>query len=241
MKLLDSIQVKTAQDLQTEDRVRRIKKLNQEESDAVKRLNLALEKERIEKQRLVERTAETDATLRVRKSVLAAEVDTLERKRADAMKPINDLRIEAEQFLKSNQEESESLRSGLEMLKKSRDELTEKRDEFLDQTLEFNAFSEDKLSEINARESALVSAEKEIDRLTKKLSEEWVQFHSAVHGANADLAWREKEVADALIGNQNFLKEIDQEKKNLAEDRRAIQDGYKALSAARKEILGRDK
>src|SRR3990167_9836939 len=126
MKLLEAEQVKEETKQSTQDRIQRLAKLNQEETEVVKRINLFHEYERNKKQRIAEELEPGQKMLQVRKTVLSLEVDSLEARKKEALKPVEELREQADRMLKDNEEYQKTLINRDKILRGKEETLVER-------------------------------------------------------------------------------------------------------------------
>ena len=233
MRLLDAEIIKEQEDKSVEEKRLRVAKLREEENNTVKRINKLLKEEEEIKKRLIDKREEDQASLQVRKTVLFLEVNALEERKRDALKPIGDLKVEFEKSLKENIANNDILKKKISEFAakedglKDRMEIWNDRDQLLDERDE----------DLNRRELRTKKAEEEIDRQAKELGKKWVQYHEAVSALNTAQSLKAKEVEALAASNANFKKSLDEEKARLVQEDLAIKDKYVALQRA-KEHLG---
>ena len=175
MKLLDAEKVKKEKDKAEEDLRRRIKKLTDEEIESTKRLNKVIEEEEKEKKRIAEdlTIVRDAAAAEIKKSVLLAEIKALEERKQEALKPISDLRNEAQRQLDNAKQSNLDAQSNRARTEQLREIFEDKVDALGEQ--ESSLLEKDR--ELNKREAGIKSAEDEVSRSTESLSKQWVEYH----------------------------------------------------------------
>ncbi len=149
---------------------------------------------------------------------------------ADLMKPIHEIRKEADQrLLRAGERERENELAG-ETLEKDRLLLTERIEAIVDREQE----AERKDNELGERERKIENREKIVDSSEKSLKEKWVEYHEKVNITNLDLKRREKEVEDGKRANNAIRKNLEAEAERQTQERRALQDGWKTLERSKK-------
>ncbi len=235
MKLLDPIQITAEKKKEKTDQHKRIVKLNIAENQAVKRFNIAVKHDKEKRALIDEEFTSYQAKIADLKGNLTKEVSSLETRKKNALKPITELRKEAEKIYSINVKEKEELVEVRESLDEEIERLSVVAEDIIDKV----GSLEDKKEDINKREVAIIGVEKTLKASTDRLSQNWKKHHNVVHEVNADLSRREKEIVHGKETNKNFKQELDAEAERQKEERRAIKDGYESLARAREEILGR--
>src|SRR3990167_211120 len=112
MQLLDPTQVKQEKDRSEDERRVRMEKLRVEESSLINSLNIAREDVEKRKREVSEERGQIDSSLEIyrrsaekKKRELSSEIASLEAQRAEDLKPINEIRQEAEKRLTAAQEQ----------------------------------------------------------------------------------------------------------------------------------------
>ena len=234
MKLLDAKKIEVERISKEEKLKENIRKLNKEESASVKRLNMAKESESAEKKRISEdiTLAQDEGKAAIKKSILLQEIKVLELQKAEALKPIDEIKTEAESLLEyARKINSDSKKTRLAVDDSIRD-VADRINLLIDQ--EESAIERD--LDLNKREERIKWGEDELVRSTKSLGQEWVKFHIAVNAQNKNIERREKEVADQKKSNKDIRQEIEVERKRIADADVAVQDKYKALEQAKKHL-----
>ncbi len=164
--------------------------LSAEEAKLNKALSLVRENAKIETDRIKTATDNFVAEQETRVSDIRKEVDALEARRAEAMKPIEDVRAEADKYL--------------EKAKKALTRATQKEADAEDvhqENLDFIETLKDREDELIERENKVTSREEmatvEDNRLkdnATSLAEKWVEYYKKVEETNKDIKKREDKV-----------------------------------------------
>ena len=235
MQLLSAKTTKDNKAKSDADRINRIKRLNQEETEAVQRLNKIRVLEKEENERIAQGLQENKSVYEVKKTILIKEVESLEARKREAVKPVQDIEEKAQKVLNDNMAVSNDLKIRQEKVKQKEADVIERLENITDKEQELI----EREGDINRRMIGVKAAEEEIKSSSEKLADKWVKFHEEVHIINADIERREKEVADQKKANEIYKQTLDAEKATFATERKAIKDGYDSLAKAREEILGR--
>lgn len=239
MKLLDPKEAKEVKDKSEEEKIQRLRKLSEEECRLVTSINNLNEEEKKIKQRLEIETHKTNEKLKIRKSILSVEVEALEKRKDEAMKPVKEIRIESEKIKNEYETELKELLERKAKIAKDEDDLIEKFEKINDTEDEYR----NKFLNLEKREAGIQSAEEEIKRSTLNLSKEWVKFHEESHKIREYI-----ENQRILIENDRKINENDKkinesvrlsneaEAKRLRNEDRAIKDKYVALEQAKKHL-----
>lgn len=232
MQLLTAEQAKTKNNQTEMERAERVRKMNEEESAISKRLNTAREFEAQEKERIEKSVSETRTKAQLEIKSLEGEIASKRQERADLMKPIHDIRNEAEQRLASAKKAETEVELARETLKKSTAELAERVEAIIDR----EKAAEERDTDLDNRERKVAIKESAVEKSEKSLNEKWVKYHEAVNGSNLDLERREKEVRDGQKANEVVRQSLAAEGIQLSNDRRALRDGYATLERSKTEI-----
>jgi hypothetical protein len=208
-----------------------------EESALAKRLNQARSSAQKEIDRLNKSVEERNAEARVKKTILERQVDDLETRREAALRPIKKIEEETNRRLLEANER-------LLQVEDIRIELENERSRIKEQTrllIKQSQSIEEREKKINYKEAGIIAGQNKLDESARDLGQRWTELNQAKAQFN-----REKEVMavkalkTAEIERMNVIrqKELDNREKTLRSDRIALQDAYKALAAAKKEILG---
>ena len=208
----------------------RIRRLNEEEGAAVKRLNAALAAEADEKKRIAEdlSLARDEGAAAVKKSVLLQEIKALESAKAELLSPIDDKRKEAENLFESARQTTTDIGKRNATLKESEQELLERFEALVDRESE----ALEKSIEADKREARIQAAEEELKRSNESLGQKWLDYHKESRGLISGIEARESKVAAEMKANNDFRGELERKEANLipeterlrAEAKKAIED-----------------
>jgi uncharacterized phage infection (PIP) family protein YhgE len=232
MKLLDPEKVTAEKKKGEQEIAERIRKLNDEESASVKRLNEAHAKEESEKGRIAKDLIDHQRSTDLRKKELAQEVLALEERRKDALKPIHETQLEVEKRLKEVAEKENQLESDRIALAEARAELSERLEDVSDREAE----NSEKSRELDDREWMIKAEESKLAESAQSLAEKWSKYHKEIHEANASILQREKDVENGRKSNESVRQSNAEESNLLVQERRALHDGYIALEQAKKHL-----
>ncbi len=239
MELLTAKKTKIRESAKTRDREERVRKLNKEETGSVRRLNDALTKETSEKKRIEEtlELARDEGKAAVKRSVLLQEIEALEARKAKALEPTSVIKEEARKIF----EKAKKSFADSKIRSDSIDELKQDIIERIENVTDSEANAVERHDELNIRSEKILASEAELKKSTKNLGKKWVEYHKEVLDKNAEMERRERGVEDKRKVNESLKKTLNEKQKNILNDRIALEDGYRELNKARKEILGRDK
>lgn len=232
MKLLTPEQVKSEKTKDDKERTERVRKLKEEEIALVSRINQLRTEEQTERERIGAETQKMRNEFAGEKCGLEVEILSLKEHRRDLMKPIDEIRKEADIRLKNATDKEADLARRENALATDR-QILEERHEALEEREDALA---EKSEALDRREVNLKAAEQENKRSAESLSAKWLEYHSAVSKSNAEIERREKEVQDARKVNDAVRESNEAESKRLVQERRALQDGYTALEQAKKHL-----
>lgn len=236
MKLLEPEKVKADKHRQEAETDTRIALLKQEESASAKRLNESLEHERKEKERIdeslklaTENLATYESAVDAKRSAILRELETLEARQKEALKPIHEKKQEAEALF----EQAKQSLADAQRHRDASDELRDALEEKLNDLGEKEADISEKAQDLDRRESAIKDIEDETARQTKSIADKWIEYYKKSHEANESLARRENEVKHGKKVNEDIRAEIEKERQRISEEDRAVCDKYKALEQAK--------
>lgn len=202
----------------------------EEEARMNRELNQAKENNTVERNRIASEFALFENEMKQRRAELSREVEALESRRSDALKPIENTQHEAEMLLERNKKDEESLREQESVLVEQKNAWVE-RFEYL----------KDREQEIADREEGVATKEArardEAEQLRASqiaLSEEWVKFHRSVARANADIEEKLGKIGAERAGIEARRKINEEEALRLTNERRALHDAYLELEQAKK-------
>jgi len=232
MKLLDPTQVAEKKEKQNDDQLKRIVQLNEAENQAVARMNKAIKEDE-------EKRATIEVELGVFKAIAAdvranlqKEVSTLEKRKVDALKPIKQLKKEAEIIYKQNVDEQGNLASKRESLEQEQERLSIIAEDLADKA----SIVEDMKEPLQKREAKVGEAEKVLKTSTDRLSQAWKDHHAKVHEVNADLQQRDQVLKVGMETVVTMRKEIKAEAKRQVDERRSIKDKYDTLERTQQRL-----
>jgi hypothetical protein len=234
--LLTPEAVKDGSSRQGRELAGRVRDLYDEENRLVNSINKLREEERAEKKRVAEESEKDQATIAVRKTVLVREVESLESRKEQALKPARLVEEEARKVLADNVAYGLVLDGRAVELKTSQDKATEKLEEIHDR----KQLLDEREAKLDTREVGIAAAEAEVSRSTLALGDRWVAYDAAVAVSNereVALALREAAADVCVKANDIRAEALDRKDAEQAERERGIVDGYAALEAARREIL----
>lgn len=214
---------------------KRVQVLAEEEKRLVKSVNTLREEIVKLQEQIVEAKIENQPRLIVRKSILEKEVETLEARRRDAIKPVN---LHLEEIARREAAISKTAQEVLAISDKNKEEA---------RSIEIRK------KEVESKETVAVAMLKVAERKTEEVKEaedELRKQTSIIAEQNAIKVGEMDDVARELNKEKHRLEErnkaldnreaqLNEEKKRLENEDRRIKDGYKNLEAARKEILGK--
>lgn len=233
MQLLPAEKVKSNDNRKAEELRAGIDKLNREEADVIKRVNLIKEEEATARNNMQTALSTMEVQFLERKMALESEVATLEERKKEAMRPVDEILARAQK-----REDAVALRESALTQKES--EVKEQRNglvERLQEVSDREQLCAEKEADLIKRETKIKSAEEEIAKSTIGLSDKWVEYHGAVHASNERIARREKEIEDREKVIET--KQGEQEKRQKEQDERDVRlkDWSATLEASAQEIL----
>lgn len=177
MKLLDPNEIKEEKKESAIQSQKLIENLSIEEARINKELNLLKEESKQQKKTI---KLETDAYITEqteRRDILDREVVSLESRRIEALKPLDNTKKELEQS-------NFALKQGVDALEVEKVKIDTKHEENLDLAEKLNdkeAELGDREAKIISRENKVVSEESRVKDSINTLSDQWVKFHDAVN------------------------------------------------------------
>lgn len=231
MELLTPQKINTDKSRSLEASRKRTVALGAEESRLVKRVNHLKDEEKEAQKKLEILALVTDETLAIKRTVLFREVEMLEARKFEALKPIEIIRTEIRELLAENKKDREYLEIESSKIKSKKEEIVERVEQLLDRE---NGLAETE-KKLDSRAIGMVAGENEIKRSTSELSDKWIVYHEAVGTHNeksTKLVEREEKVELGVKANEIRQAEQDAREHVLYEKNRGIIDGYRALQAA---------
>lgn len=155
----------------------------------------------------------------------------MEKRKVEALKPINEIQKEAEDLLKNAKSQQSENKKDRKQIDSDREDLVEKTEALVER--ENDILYRD--TESKRKHNLALAEEKRLKDSTDELSKKWSEFHKAVHKSNTEMTSREKEVEDGRRTNENFKKSLDKKEIEQAEHDRQIADRYGTLGRAIEE------
>ena len=232
MKLLTLQETKEKKKREDHIKAVKIDRLKKEETEAVKRLNLALDNEKTEKKRIAEALEEGQPALKVKRDILVNEVEALEKRKDESLIPVGEKLKEAEKVLKTNIEGGKIILFKMEEANTLKEELVER----IEGVKDSQQLVDEKKEELGKREKNTGEAEEEVANSTNKLSKMWVEYHDKIHQTNQEFEKRETEIEDNKQVIESVRKSNEAEKRRLVQEDLAIKDKYVALGKAKQHL-----
>lgn len=173
------------------------------------------------------------------KRILQAEVAELENKRRELMRPIEELKTEAQTILDRANQSAGEVQKQAQGVEANREKNLEFAEALADRSDDLNVID----NKLKQKDSRLAAEERRLAASAKTLGSEWLKLSTATHETNLKtivVAQKESQLAAREKALETNRIEINTIQQQISSDRKAIQDGYASLAAARKEILGRD-
>lgn len=182
MQLLDAENVKKEKDEAEAKKRERIGKLHQEEAKSTKDLNSKREELKVETARINLELEERRDFADQERSRLSAEVNSLEQRKKDALKPIHDLQKEAERKLAV-------------IAKRELDIAEEKKS------------IEEERSALSLKDSNLIEIEKHVKKIASEFADREKRITQREHHVEIYMEVKERQVRDQLDRARKILEE----------------------------------
>lgn len=234
MQLLSSQQVTTGNHRAELDRKARVAKINQEESEAVQRLNKILDDERKNKERIAKEEEQMRIAHVAKVAGLKSEVEALEERKRAAEAPAKTTLAEAETLKKSNEQYQTHLLERIAKHEEARELYFTKFEDLSDR----EQIITERESALDKREEKIALGETALKTSTEELSAKWVTYHTAVHTFNENMKVREREVTDAWQAITVVRESQDKRAKEQKEYDRQLKDRSNSLERTAFEIRG---
>jgi len=176
MLILDPNEIKDMKKESADQGQRLVASLSMEEARLNKDVAILRENFKAEKQRIEDELEENKATLSIRRTVLAQEVESLESRKKDALKPVLERLNQANALYESNQKEIIELVARGVKIKETEEKLIEGFEIIKDR--EDDLKTEE--SRLQRREKGTIAGENEIKRSSGELATNWVEYHKSV-------------------------------------------------------------
>lgn len=229
MQLLTPQDVKSERDHELNEKRSLIARLAEEEARVNAMLNIAKQRFAEDMEKMEEDFEEFKNQMLSKRTSLVQEIGALESRRNDAMKPVDDLRKEAENTMKMVREDELAVRSREIAVLDRENDLADRLSSVIDRETEVS----EKEAEIEQKQ-AKIDQETEILRASSRaLSEKWAEYHTKVHLFNAEAEEKSQKIASEIAGIEAGRKVNQEEALRLTNERRAIHDAYLALEQAK--------
>ena len=213
-----------------------------EETRLVNSVNRLREDEREERERIVADVAEFRAKAKVEIGQLditisarKMEVEQIEERRAEAMKPIEAVRAEAGERNEESKDRATALDKREKKLAEAENGIVSDLEDIDDRKQE----QDERDEALAQRDTNLKASEEASGASSRALSDKWAEFHIAVHAKNEELEMREVEVAAADIANDIRAGELDRRNLELNAKETQVTDKYATLLRSQREAEGK--
>ena len=214
----------------------RLRDLSSEEERLVLNVNSLRAEEVSEKERITSDMVVFRAGAKAERDRISAEiaekesdVAKLEERRAEAMKPIDEVSREADERNAESKEREEAIGR--------REQAAKDADELHARALEDIHDKEQELDEredgLDAREDMVKSFEEQTAASAKSLGDKWAEYHATVAVTNTEMERREDEMRVGTEANEVARGENAKEAARLRDEDRAVRDKYAALEQAK--------
>lgn len=234
--LITPEEVKSGSLRQVREQGNRVRDLSEEEDRLVKRVNDMRELERTEKKRISAELEVDQATLATRKTVLAREVDMLESRKEQALKPAREIEEQAKNILATVIERETAVSQKENDVKQDKEKAIERLEELSD----LKQLQDERDEKLDNREIGIGAAEAELKRSAESLGNKWADYHSKASelvSRETNVTERESFVESGIQANLEYKQQLEAKEKTFADRERGITDGYATLESARKEII----
>ena len=207
-----------------------IASLAEEEVRVNRNLNQAKEHDIAERARIETEFALFENQTMQRRAELSRKVAALESRRADALKPIENIQQQADALLEQNKKDEASIREQEIALKEKNEAFVERIEALADREQELDEREED----VIAKEARAKDEAEQLRLSQRKLTEDWARYHTSVHLFNAEMTEKEAKIASEWAGIEAGRKINAEEAQRLTNERRALHDAYLELEQATK-------
>lgn len=232
MEILTPEKIQSDKEVAVQEQKSRVIRTAEEEARIIRELNDAHDLEEKEVETKKSALLTEIAPLEDKKKRLEDDCITLEKRRADAMRPIYEIRTEAEDVLRRAKEKMNSI-DAIEVSVRSKEDLADKK---LDELDEASDILVERSSSLDKREQNIANQEQWNRTSTDELSAKWLSYHQAVK--QFDDAVIEKELRIASRESACAIKETDLSVKEADLSNREIQvaDRYQTLQYATEDF-----
>lgn len=219
-----------------EDELRaRVRDLSAEEKRLVSSVNSLRTEEKSGKERVAADMEKFRAEAKVERDRLFSEVNGLEARRAEALKPIEAVRAEAEERNQRSKDREDAV-ARREQAAKDADEL---QAEALERIHDRQQELDERSKSLDVREAGIKGEEKSLAESEKRLVGKWAEYHATVEILNErtrDLEQREGRASSSEKANEIRAAALDDREKELAGRERLLRSNYQALGEAKKHL-----
>jgi len=239
MQILDPNEIKDIKKENADQGQRLVASLSMEEARLNKEVAILREKYKAEKQRIDDELEENKATLSIRRTVLAQEVELLESRKKDALKPVLERLNQANALYESNQKEIIELVARGVKIKETEEKLIEGFEIIKDREDDLK-IEENRLQR---KEKGIIAGENEIKRSSGELATNWVEYHKSVNDFNTRI--QETEMRELKITDLEKVLDIrtaKQDEREVEQNNhdRAIKDKYETLERTIVELKNKN-
>lgn len=188
--------------------------LAEEEARVNRDLNQAKENDTAERARIKTQFEVFESEIIQRRAELLREVSTLETRRADALKPIENIQGEAEALLEKNKKDEALIRERERALSEKENEVIERLERVSDSEQEIVERQE----ALKHDETIMASERLRLRDSHRALSDRWTEYHAQVHKTNIAITQAQRDVEVGRIANEsrnNTLDEFDKELRSI--------------------------
>lgn len=239
MKLLSPDDIHKDRSESIEGAAARSRALAAEESRLARAINQAREDAQQQIKIIEADFAAFKADLLEQKNQLVSEVRELENRKTEALKPVEPIKAAAAAALA----EAESAKTELERQRADLEKDKEKNQERAENLHDSEQVLDERSRLLDQREQRINAEQQRIEHSAKALGDKWAEYHQAVAQLNdkvREVTTREAEVEAGKKANDDRAGKLREWESSLGQKQNQLEDGYRNLAKARKEILGRD-
>lgn len=233
MNLLDPNEIKQDKKDNIVKTQKRNISLADEEAKINRKLNITKQNADLKKKEIIEEVDKFVEEQRNRADLLIKEVDLLELRKAEALKPIDDIKKEWEDKVEEVKVVLEETKVNLAKSEKIKEENLNMADKLTDKHEDLD-IREEKLEK---RDKGISLEETRLKSSSDALTDGWVKLHEATNKANTDLEKRDNDLKDRekVID----IRKEEQDKREIEQNNhdRLIKDRYATLERAIKESI----
>ena len=232
MQLLDPSEIKEEKKENIVQTQKRTISLAKEEARINREINLTKQNAEIQKTEIKKEVDDFIEKEKARATDMVKEVDLLELRKAEALKPVAHLKKELEEKIKKVDQTKIDLEVNQAQVKEDKDA-----------NLDLAETLSDRVDDLDTREEKIAKSETkntiEQTRLKnsgKTLSNDWIKLHEDTHKANTELKDRESKLND--IEKVLAIRSENQDKREVEQNNhdRAIRDKYETLARTMERI-----